>query len=128
MAVVALAAMLALALVVLGASSVGAQQPPTEGEPALDIRTTLMPMTVTLGERTNLVITVLHSQELQISARAPERGATVELVEERELPLDLAEDGRAVTTFVLTFAAALIDVERHRVPSACFFDDANAFL
>lgn len=95
---------LALVVVLLGGRGDVAAQEPEGDEPLLSITAELSPPTVRLGERTDLVVTVRHPADLQVSARAPRRGEAVTLIDEAD-PRTVFLNDTAFTTFTFTFAA-----------------------
>lgn len=95
---------LALWLLLLGGRGEVAAQEGEGDEPLLSITAELTPPTVRLGERTDLVVSVRHPADLQVSARAPRRGEAVTLIEEAD-PRTVFLDDTAFTTFTFTFAA-----------------------
>ena len=100
------AVVLALALTAsafAAGSSAIAQQPPAQA--ALEITVELTPPTVTLGQHTQLVISVQHSSDLQVDARPPQRGEAIDLIAEGDPLTTVSDGGLALTTIVFTLAA-----------------------
>lgn len=87
-----------IALVVAVTAAGDATPTAAQQAPAVEVRIAFEPPTVRVGERANLVVSVLHGPELLISATGPRLGGGLELVEALPSLTTQTRDG-LITTF-----------------------------